>query len=80
MQIQLRGEQLKFFFLDEGFGTLDPATLDVALAALERLQAENLTVGVITHVDEVRARMPRRLVVTPAQPGGPGSRVAIEEA
>lgn len=80
MQVQLRGEQLKFFFLDEGFGTLDPATLDVAMGALERLQAEDLTVGVITHVDEVRARMPRRLVVTPAVPGGPGSRVSIEEA
>ena len=80
VQIQLRGEQpLRFFFLDEGFGTLDDATLDVALTALERLQREDLTVGLITHVDEIRARLPRRLVVAPAHPGVSGSTVQIEE-
>lgn len=79
-QIQLRGRQpIRFFFLDEGFGSLDPATLEVALGALERLQRENLTVGVITHVDEVRTRLPRRLIVAPAAQGQ-GSRVSIEEA
>lgn len=80
-QIQLRGRHpLQFFFLDEGFGTLDPEALDTAMAALEHLQAENLHIGVISHVPEVRARLARRVIVDPARPGGPGSRLRIELA
>ncbi|WP_330164563.1 SbcC/MukB-like Walker B domain-containing protein, partial [Paenibacillus validus] len=78
-QIQLKGEYpLEFFFLDEGFGTLDPELLDAVVTALEKLHLDNLTVGVISHVPELRARLPRRLVVQPAEPGGRGSRVTLE--
>ncbi|WP_159883827.1 AAA family ATPase [Paenibacillus puerhi] len=78
-QIQLKGEYpLEFFFLDEGFGTLDPDLLDAVVTALEKLHVDNLTVGVISHVPELRARLPRRLVVQPAEPGGRGSRVVLE--
>ncbi len=45
-QIQLRGtNRLQFFFLDEGFGSLDPATLDTALDAVSRLHLEDMTIG-----------------------------------
>ncbi|WP_026961008.1 AAA family ATPase [Alicyclobacillus herbarius] len=80
-QIQLRGRHpLEFFFLDEGFGTLDPELLDVVMSTLERLRLERLTIGVISHVPEMRARMPRRLLVEPAEPSGRGSRVRLEFA
>ena len=78
-QIQLRGRHpLQFFFLDEGFGTLDPELLDTVVTALERLHTDNLAVGVISHVPELRARLPRRLIVEPADPAGGGSRVRLE--
>ncbi|MCF6409273.1 AAA family ATPase [Pseudalkalibacillus salsuginis] len=78
-QIQLQGEYpLEFFFLDEGFGTLDQSLLDTVISALERLQMQRVSVGVISHVPELRARLPRKLIVTPAAPSGKGSSVAIE--
>nr|WP_236838869.1 SMC family ATPase [Caldalkalibacillus salinus] len=78
-QIQLSGQYpLEFFFLDEGFGTLDQEMLDTVITALEQLQTENLSVGVISHVPELRERLHRRLMVTPAEPSGKGSRVQVE--
>jgi len=78
-QIQLRGEYpLQFFFLDEGFGTLDQELLDVVMTALERLRAENMAIGVISHVQELHARMPKRLIVKPAEPSGKGTTVQLE--
>ncbi|WP_408010630.1 AAA family ATPase [Pseudalkalibacillus sp. A8] len=78
-QIQLQGEYpLEFFFLDEGFGTLDQSLLDAVISALERLQMQRVSVGVISHVPDLRARLPRKLIVTPATPSGKGSSVAIE--
>jgi exonuclease SbcC len=78
-QIQLRGEYpLQFFFLDEGFGTLDGELLDVVISALERLQSNEMAIGVISHVQELRARLPKRLIVEPAEPSGRGTRVKLE--
>ncbi|AOR97498.1 MULTISPECIES: exonuclease subunit SbcC [Bacillus] len=78
-QIQLRGEYpLQFFFLDEGFGTLDQDLLDTVVTALEKLQSDNLAVGVISHVQELRARLPKKLIVHPAEPSGRGTRVSLE--
>ncbi|WP_377889691.1 AAA family ATPase [Alkalihalobacillus sp. R86527] len=78
-QIQLRGAHpLQFFFLDEGFGTLDETLLDTVITSLEKLQTESLSVGVISHVPELRARLPRKLVVTPSEPSGKGSRIELE--
>ncbi|MCY8597176.1 exonuclease subunit SbcC [Bacillus vallismortis] len=78
-QIQLRGEYpLQFFFLDEGFGTLDQDLLDTVVTALEKLQSDNLSVGVISHVQELRARLPKKLIVHPAEPTGRGTRVSLE--
>ncbi|MFT8363170.1 MAG: SMC family ATPase [Sporolactobacillus sp.] len=78
-QIQLTGNvPLQFFFLDEGFGTLDPELLDTVLNALERLHMHRMAIGVISHVPEMRARLPRQLMVTPAEPSGKGSRLRME--
>lgn len=79
VQIQLRGEYpLQFFFLDEGFGTLDQELLDVVMTALERLRGEHMAIGVISHVQELHARMPKRLIVKPAEPSGKGTTVHLE--
>lgn len=78
-QIQLRGDvPLQFFFLDEGFGTLDPELLDTVVTSLEKLHMNRLSIGVISHVPELRDRLPRKLVVEPAEPSGRGSRVHLE--
>ncbi len=77
--IQLRGKYpLEFFFLDEGFGTLDPELLETVITALEMLQQDQMTIGVISHVAELRQRLPRRLYVEPAEPLGRGSRIRLE--
>lgn len=79
-QIQLRGQYpLQFFFLDEGFGTLDPDLLDTVITSLERLHNDQLSVGIISHVPELRARLPRKLIVVPALPGGGGSTIRLEK-
>lgn len=78
-QIQLRGQYpLQFFFLDEGFGTLDPELLDTVVTSLEKLHTDRLSVGIISHVPELRMRLPRKLVVVPAEQAGKGSRVVME--
>ncbi|OCT17162.1 hypothetical protein A8709_24595 [Paenibacillus pectinilyticus] len=78
-QIQLKGEYpLEFFFLDEGFGTLDQELLDMVIGALEKLHTDRLAVGVISHVPELRARLVRKLIVQPAEPTGRGSRIVVE--
>ncbi|MFX3616833.1 MAG: AAA family ATPase [Sporolactobacillus sp.] len=78
-QIQLNGHvPLQFFFLDEGFGTLDPELLDTVLTALEKLHLHRLSIGVISHVPEMRERLPRKLIVEAAEPSGRGSRLHLE--
>jgi len=80
-QIQLRGESpLEFFFLDEGFGTLDANLLETVMNILEKLHLQNLTIGIISHVPELKNRLARRLVITPAEAGGAGSTVKLEMA
>ena len=51
-------------FLDEGFGTLDQETLETALDALDNLNASGKMVGVISHVEALKERIPTRIVVT----------------
>ncbi|NMB97613.1 MAG: DNA exonuclease, partial [Clostridiaceae bacterium] len=78
-QIQLKGQSpLEFFFLDEGFGTLDGDLLDIVLDSLERLSNKERVIGVISHVPDMRVRIPRRLIVVPPSEHGVGSRVRIE--
>jgi len=75
----LKGQSpLEFFFLDEGFGTLDSNLLDNVLDSLERLSDKERVIGVISHVPEMRARISRRLIVTPPSEDGAGSKVKVE--
>lgn len=58
--------QLESLFLDEGFGTLDSETLDIALDALESLNASGKTIGVISHVEAMKERIPVQIAVKKA--------------
>lgn len=58
------GTTLDAIFLDEGFGTLDPDTLDVVATAIEELGATGRMVGIISHVAELAERVPVRFEVT----------------
>ncbi|MBD7965684.1 AAA family ATPase [Fictibacillus norfolkensis] len=79
-QIQLRGKfPLQFFFLDEGFGTLDQELLDTVVTALEKVRMENFSIGVISHVPELKARLTKRLIVEPAEHSGRGTRVKLDQ-
>lgn len=80
-EIQLKGTApLELFFLDEGFGTLDDNLLEIVMSSLERLHNEKLKIGIISHVESIKNRVPVKLVITPAEAGKGGSKVAIEKS
>jgi exonuclease SbcC len=56
-------------FIDEGFGSLDPATLNIAMDALERLHNQGRKVGVISHVPEMTERIPVQIRVSKEHSG-----------
>ncbi len=70
------GIRLDTVFIDEGFGSLDPEALDLALRTLEDLNQGGRLVGLISHLEEVKARIPARLEVTPG-PGGSHARFRV---
>ncbi len=57
------GVDLGTLFIDEGFGALDPETLDSVLAEIARLRQAGRVVGVVSHVDELKLRIPDRIEV-----------------
>ncbi len=57
---------IEFFFLDEGFGTLDSKLVDLVTDSLEKLREENFTIGIISHVEELKYRIDRKLTVVKA--------------
>lgn len=71
------GLRLDALFVDEGFGTLDDETLDHAVRALEELRERGRLVGVISHVAELRRRIPARIEV---RRGPDGSEAVVHPA
>lgn len=70
------GIQLDTVFIDEGFGTLDTETLDQAMQTLLELQETGRLVGLISHVSELKERIPTRLEVIPS-PAGSTTRFVV---
>ncbi|MFE4457365.1 DNA repair ATPase, partial [Nocardia tengchongensis] len=56
-------------FIDEGFGSLDADTLDSVMGVLDELRSGGRVVGVVSHVDEMRQRIPSRLHVIRGRTG-----------
>ena len=63
------GVSLETMFIDEGFGTLDPESLDHAIEALMDIQSSGRLVGLISHVPELKERIDARLEVISSQSG-----------
>ncbi|WP_417241363.1 AAA family ATPase [Celeribacter sp.] len=70
-----RGTLAGTLFIDEGFGSLDADSLDLAIDALERLQAQGRTIGVISHVQAMKDRIPVQVQVV--KTGGGASEVTV---
>lgn len=67
------GIALDTIFVDEGFGTLDPESLDMAMQALVELRQKGRLVGIISHVPELKERIDARLEVRPTDRGSEAS-------
>lgn len=69
MQQQSGGIQIDTLFIDEGFGTLDSESLEQAIQTLMDLNARGRMVGIISHVDELKTRIPAHIKVTHSSTG-----------
>ena len=74
-----RTVRIDSLFIDEGFGSLDPETLEVAIAALESLRQNHKTVGIISHVALLKERISTQIVVEKMAGGVSRIRVVPEE-
>jgi exonuclease SbcC len=74
IQTRSGGVRLDAVFIDEGFGSLDEGSLDRALVILDELRDHRM-VGLISHVGEMRSRIPSRVEVIKS---GSGSRIKLE--
>jgi exonuclease SbcC len=63
------GARLDTLFIDEGFGSLDEQTLDEVLDVLDGLRERDRAVGIVSHVAELRQRVPAQLQVVKGQRG-----------
>ncbi len=70
---------LEFFFLDEGFGSLDPESLDRVMTAIESLADGDRVIGLISHVGAVRERVPCYLSLDCPRDGR-GTQLAVRES
>lgn len=62
--------RLDSIFIDEGFGSLDQDTLDTAMKALSQIQKMGRTVGIISHISELKNRIATQIQVHPSKNGG----------
>jgi exonuclease SbcC len=69
VQAYAGGIRLETIFVDEGFGSLDPEALDLAIRALRDLQQGGRLVGIISHVTELKEWIDARLEVLPGRRG-----------
>lgn len=77
VQAESGGATIETLFVDEGFGTLDDDTLDEVMTVLDGLRDGGRTVGVVSHVAELRQRIPARVEVVK---GRDGSRLLVHAA
>ncbi len=68
--LHLDGDSKSFFFLDEGFGSLDSKSLQTVFESLRLLRYENRIVGLISHVEDMKREIPRYLQITNTEENG----------
>lgn len=69
--------RLDSLFIDEGFGSLDGETLDTAMKALEMLQGGGRLIGIISHVSELKSRIPGCIQVTRDDAGASHAKIIL---
>ena len=62
-------KNIDFFFLDEGFGTLDKEYCEYIVDSLIKLESQNITIGLISHIPELQERIPQKLEVVKTSNG-----------
>ncbi|MCH5210208.1 MAG: SMC family ATPase [Oscillospiraceae bacterium] len=70
IQSSAGGIKLDTMFVDEGFGSLDDESLSQAMAALSTLAEGNRLVGIISHVNELKEKIDKQIIVTKEKSGG----------
>jgi exonuclease SbcC len=70
---QAGGAQLDTLFIDEGFGSLDPDTLDDVMGVIDDLRGNGRVIGIVSHVPELKERIAERLTVRRVRPDGPST-------
>jgi len=68
---------IESLFIDEGFGTLDADTLQVAIRALQTLESKGKTIGVISHIEQLKQNIPTQIHVV--KKGGGFSQLTVAE-
>ena len=78
-EVQMSAGGIKFdtMFVDEGFGSLDGETLDQAMRALISLANSNRLIGIISHVDELRNKIEKQIVVKKETTGGSVANIIV---
>jgi len=71
------GVKLDTMYVDEGFGSLDEESLRQAMQALADLSMGSRTVGIISHVSELRESIERKIIVTKSKLGGSQIRIEV---
>jgi DNA repair protein SbcC/Rad50 len=77
VQAEAGGALMQTLFIDEGFGMLDEETLDEVMTVLDGLRAGGRSVGLVSHVADLRARIPAQLEVRKSRVG---SRIVAQDA
>jgi DNA repair protein SbcC/Rad50 len=78
IQNQAGGVAIEALFIDEGFGSLDEETLEMAMEALEGIESAGRMIGIISHVRELKERIPQQIVVETSGTGRSSIRYQLE--
>lgn len=71
------GVRLDTMFVDEGFGSLDPSSLEQAIKALTSLAESDRLVGIISHVPELKTRIDKQIVITKSSADGSRAEIIV---
>ena len=77
IQSSTGGVKLDTMFVDEGFGSLDSESLEQAMKALTSITEGNKLVGIISHVDTLKERIDKQLVIKKDRNGGSSCKIMI---
>ena len=80
VQSEAGGAGIETLFIDEGFGTLDDESLEQVMAVLDDLREGGRAVGVVSHVAELRTRIPNQVVVRKTERGSSVQVTTTDEA